>query len=478
MKNKTCVTDFCIKKPYASRIKQLILIQFILFFLAAVFFDPLLSLAQEKKSEIEEKITNVLDRLNRLEKENEALKNEVKLLNDQLEKRKDEEILTEKESIKKIPKTVVGSNSDKKETFAEFGFNPGGGGFFLKGDNYNFRVLGYVQALASVFENDLERTDGNGDFSIRRARIDFLADFYERFQILVEFDGGPGTTATSDSDFGLIEARLNTKILGDAIQLRAGKFTTPFSQENFRTSRSIDTVERYLALNSLFLVPALDVQFGALLHGKVLQNKNLGYFLGVFNGNGIANANLSDNNNSKELQAKLTYSPLKDLDFGFAFDYSREEDQTLSIVDIGFNSYVSVPISGDRIGFGGDVFWQNGPYSFRAEGLIFRFDSPDEGSFGAGLAGGFLQPAYFIYGNESKGLQFLLRGEVSYLDADTGNDGDTIWAVTPGISWFINPNVRLQVNPTIHYFNGPSTIRGFSDSQFVTILLTELQFKF
>ncbi len=62
-----------------------------------------------------------------------------------------------------------------------------------------------------------------------------------------------------------MEARLNSKIIDDKLQLRLGKFTTPFSFENFRSSRAIDTIERYIALNAMFSVPALDVQTGGML---------------------------------------------------------------------------------------------------------------------------------------------------------------------------------------------------------------------
>src|SRR5262245_43074342 len=147
------------------------------------------------------------------------------------------------------------------------GFNKGGGGVFLKGEEYNFRLLGYAQAVGSVFDSRFDRADENGDFSIRRARIDFAADFYDDYSIFVEFDGGPTNAQTGQSDFGLVEARINWKIVEDDVQLRAGKFISPFSQENFRSSRDIDTVERYMALNSIFALPALDAQFGAMLYG-------------------------------------------------------------------------------------------------------------------------------------------------------------------------------------------------------------------
>jgi len=282
--------------------------------------------------------------------------------------------------------------------------------------------------------------------------------------------------ASTDSDFAMVEGGMRIRILDDSLQLAAGKFITPFSSENFRSSRGLNTIERYMALNTMFLLPALDSQFGVVLFGKSEGDKRFGYYLGVFNGNGQANANPSDNNNKKEIQAKLLYQENENIELTLGLDYSNEESQVLSLVDLGFSRYVSVNIRGERLGFTGSGFFKSGRWSLHAEGIGFRFDKPDPGT--AGLYGGYVQPAYFLLGDGNRGLQFLLRGEVSYLDADTGSNGDTLWAVTPGINWFLNPNVRLQVNGTFHYFDGPSSLRGFDGSKWVPMMQAELQFKY
>ncbi|MEQ8969725.1 MAG: porin [Coleofasciculus sp. C1-SOL-03] len=433
------------------------------------------TLSQIEEQEIRQQLQQLLERQEQLEAENARLREEIQRLNQRLNELapSDDIADTTEEQIQQTVEDVI---TEREQKQPQVGLRPGGGGFFIAGENYELRILGYVQALGSLFDSDLEREDGNGDFSVRRARIDFLATLFDDYQIFIEFDGAPGTAQSTDSDFALVEARLNWEITEEALQVRAGKFTTPFSTENFRSSRSIDTVERYLALNSMFLLPALDVQFGAMLHGKLGEEQRLGYFLGLFNGNGSANANLSDNNDSKEFQTKLTYRATDELNLGLGFDYSIEREQTLSLVDLGFNRYVSVPIEGERFGVSSDLFWEKGRWSFRTEGLAFWFDSPTGSD--VGLYGGFIQPGYFLSGDANGGVQALLRGEVAHLDADTGSDGDTLWALTAGINWFVNPNVRLQVNGTLHFFNGSSSIRGFDDDQVIPQLLTELQFKF
>lgn len=348
------------------------------------------------------------------------------------------------------------------------GIDPGGGGAYIRDDDLELRLLGYVQGQLSAFDGSLRPATAR-DFSVRRARIDFMLDLYEQHELFVEFDGAPDRTA-------LVEARMNWELHGKALQLRAGKFTSQFSTENARSSRAIDTVERYLALNSLFLLPALDTQFGGMLHGRTGSSDRVDWSLGLYNGNSSANANVDDDNNDKEIQLKLGYDWTDSLSTRVALDYSEESAQELSLVDAGFNRFVTVPVEGSREGVGADLHWHSGPWHLRAEGLAFRFDGVREDQ--VGLVGGFVQPSWFIRGNHERGLEMLLRLETSHLDAATGADGDAVHAATLGLNWFVNPNVRLQTNVIGTHFNGPSSEQGFDHERTQPSWLTQLQFKF
>lgn len=421
------------------------------------------------------------ERMRELRQQNRRLRNRIRGLETERTRR------LEVHELRRQPEQPSAiSETSAEGSPVDVGYNEGGGGFYIETEDAQFRLLGYAQALASVYDGRLDRDDGHGDFSIRRARIDFLANFYEDFELLVEFDGGPGTTPTAPSDFALVEARLNWRILDDALQLRVGKFVTPFSTENLTTSRAIDTIERYMALNSLFLLPALDAQFGGMTHGTLGAEQRWTYYVGAFNGNGRANDNLSDDNSGKEIQAKLLYQWTPTLETGFAVDFSHEQAQTLSLTDLGFNRYVSAAVEGSREGLEFDLAWRPHPLHLTAEFIGFRCDGSgnpaDEGvlpqSDRAGLYGGFVQPSYFITGDENRGVELLFRPEFAHLDGDTQGDDHTLYAATLGANWFINPNTRLQVFPTLHYFDGPSRLLGFDDSTTVPLLLTELQFKF
>lgn len=261
------------------------------------------------------------------------------------------------------------------------GITPGGGGAYLRDNGIELRMLGYVQGQASVFDGSLDRASSQ-DFSLRRARLDFMATLYDDYQLFVELDGAP------DNRTALVVARLDMALAGEALKLRAGKFTSQFSTENARSSRSIDTVERYLALNSLFLLPALDTQYGVMAHGRLGSDQRFNWSLGLYNGNGSANANVRDNNDAKEVQAKIGYQWTDSFSTRLALDYSEEERQTLSLVDAGFNRFASVEIDGNREGIGGDLHWTRGDWSLRAEAMGFRFDAVAEDE--VALYGGFI----------------------------------------------------------------------------------------
>jgi hypothetical protein len=348
-------------------------------------------------------------------------------------------------------------------------------GFEIASRDATLSLRGYAQVLGGVFDSRLERPDHNGDFAIRRSRLDFIAELEDTYQLFIEFEGGISTSPASPSDFGLIEARLNWKLKGDALQLRMGKIATPFSNESFRSSRDLDTIERFIALNSILGLPGVDAQFGAMLHGEIGADRRIGYYLGAFNGNGRLNDNLSDDNGAKEIVAKLTYAE-GGFSGGLGLDYSREEAQELALSSLAFDPFVSVPVEGRRLGVSGDALWEAGRWSLRSEALFLRFAAPDHER--VSLVGGFLQPAVFLRGDKSSGIQALLRAEIARLDADTGNDGDTLLACTLGANWFVNPHVRVQLNAILQHFDGASQRRGFSGSKTIPMLLTSIQFKF
>lgn len=355
---------------------------------------------------------------------------------------------------------------DKKNW--KFGVRPNGGGFFFTSpdEKIQFRLLGYAQAVGTLVSGDFENTFGSGDARVRRARVGWLMTFDKVYELFIEYDGVPQTG-------NLVEARLNWMLRGDDLQLRAGKFVVPFSEEGWRSSRAYDTVERFIAINSMYGLPALDTQIGVMVHGQVLRDNRLIYYAGVWNGNASAAENNRDNNSSKEYQAKVVWKFTPALRGGVGVDFTDEERQTLRLNSLTGTRFAAVPVEGRRSGVDADFFFERGPLSVRGEAMRVDFGSGD-----ATLTGAFLQSGWFVTGNYDRGFQPLVRIERAVVDDTRSPAGESaIDALTAGFQWFVTNNVRLQVNGIVEKFSHDSGI-SVRDDGLKPSLLTELQIRF
>ena len=359
------------------------------------------------------------------------------------------------------------------------GLNPNGGGLFVKSPDGKtlFRLYGYAQPTFTYNDEDNGTTFEETDFRVRRGRIDFTVDYDDRYKLFLEYDG-----ASSDGT-ALVEAWGQAAYVKGRHYLRFGKFITPFSTENLRSSRAMDTVERYIALNAMFGLPALDVQFGPMLWGYIDPGKKVSYSVGVWNGNASAGAgvvngqrgNARDNNGDKEYQGRVNVQWTGALTTGVAFDIDREEDQTLTVPSSSGGRFISIPVKGDRQGWNLDAHWKRGKLSLDTEWLTFDFEDS-----GAELTGGYAQAMYWARGSETGGVQLVLRAEVAELSGDAlrAVDGEKVVAVTAGANVWFNGWTRWQINVIGERFDGQGNGTFKAGSGWRPTVLNQLQIKF
>jgi len=360
------------------------------------------------------------------------------------------------------------------------GVNAQGGGAYVKSPDGKvyFRLYGYAQPQATWTDRGNNQAFGSADFRVRRARIDFSVDYDDRFKLFLEYDGSPADGTS------LVEAWTQASFVKGRHFIRFGKYITPFSTENLRSSRALETVERYIALNAMFGLPGLDVQFGPMLWGHVDSGKKLTYYAGVWNGNASAGAaasggqrgNSRDNNIEKEIQARLDYQAAKFLRVGVALDVDEEEPQLLAIPSYSGARFVSVAVDGKRRGVNVDAHWKHGSISVDSEWLRMEFEDTD-----VELHGGYGQIACWVKGTEAKGgSQAVLRAEYAELEgaAVASIDGDTIVAVTGGANVWFNGWTRLQVNLIGERTNGRGNGALTEGSTWRPTLLSQFQVKF
>ena len=174
-------------------------------------------------------------------------------------------------------------------------FSAGREGFSWKSADGDFvlRLRGYVQLDGRFFSE--ETPAGTDTFLLRRVRPIFEGTVFKIFDFRVMPDFGQGTSVLFD---GYVEARFSP-----ALRLRAGKFKPPVGLERLQSATDILFNERAQPTN---LVPNRDVgvQLGGDLAGARVQ-----YAVGIFNGvPDLGNGDL-DNNDDKDVAARLFFQP-------------------------------------------------------------------------------------------------------------------------------------------------------------------------
>lgn len=370
----------------------------------------------------------------------------------------------------KIQKEVARQLAEREKSIWKFGVRPNGGGFFAHSpdENIQFRLLGYAQAVGTVVNDDFRNSFGSSDVRVRRARVGWYFLLQKKYELFIEYDGVPVTG-------NLVEARVDVALKGDDLRVRAGKMVVPLSEEGWRSSRNYDTIERFIALNSTYVLPAEDTQIGVMLHGQILKDNKLTWYAGAWNGNASAVDNPRDSNDDKEFQVKATYKFTPEFRAGAGLGVTKEEDQTLRLSSLTGTRFAEFPVKGDRFAQDVDFLWEKGRNSARAEVLRLQFeDSETE------LTGGFVQFAHFLSGDYNGGFQPIVRIERSEINRDIGPAAQrktAINALTAGFNWYLHNNVRLQVNAIGEDFNRVSDRAVIGDGLKVSFL-SELQIRF
>ena len=294
----------------------------------------------------------------------------------------------------------------------------------------------------------------------------------------------------SDGKF-LKKAYLNCSYFPD-LQIQAGQFKAPFSGEYLVSSSAIDTIERAMITDSGGTVPKYDI--GAMLWGPKVFDGLLSYGVGIFNGNVASN---SDTNDDKDLVGRLVLVPfaptevsfLKGLEVGGSYQTGRQTPTQSYEAKLpsDWAFFKKINYRGQRDRYGLDMAYKLGPFKVQAE-WIYQvlerekqvrvnpdtnqivssggklIDAPDLISWGWYVLG-----TYFVWGDESQGIQLVARYEQMDLDDNPvkkyqkanpigkntyatrwGNElnlrGNTADVLTLGVNYFPHPNVKLAFN--------------------------------
>ncbi len=292
------------------------------------------------------------------------------------------------------------------------------------------------------------------------------------------------------------------------LQLKIGQFRAPFSREQLVFVNGVDTIEKSVVGEAIS--PQWDI--GVMIHG-VLRSGLWEYALGVFNGSG---RNTFDPNDAMDVVGRLGFnpfslepdSPFKALSLGASFqvgdqpfnlDGGRARFLTRADRAVIFNAVTR----GFRQRYGFDLRYDLGPFSLQGELLYERQErerilTPDgrvastagEGEEDASdleRSGGYLQVGYFLWGERDRGVQVVAKYE-RFQAGDTGGPGQipsqTLDAYTLGVNWYLNSNVKFQVNGILADLKRSPTAYGeasrgaFLDGNLDWVLLSQFQLFF
>lgn len=166
---------------------------------------------------------------------------------------------------------------------------------------FQLKMRGYVQADGRFYLND-EQDKASDTFLLRRVRpildVTAYSDFAFRFQ--PDFGGSSPTVQDAYADY----------LVNPAFNVRAGKFKVPFCLEFLQTDSEMFFGERGMPNQ---LSPNRDVGFetyGSVASGAVT------YAVGVFNGTVDGGNTDTDNNDEKDVAARLFLHPFRLTDIG------------------------------------------------------------------------------------------------------------------------------------------------------------------
>lgn len=364
-------------------------------------------------------------------------------------------------------------------------------------DAFKFRARGYLQTDARLFTDNDKSFAGTGttdNFLLRRVRPSFEGTVYKYFDYLISPSFDSGTASLQD-------AYLEYRYLPE-LKFRAGKFKAPFGLERLQSSAATTFVETAYPTS---LTPNYDTGFqvsGDIWEGVV------SYAVALSNGTVDGSSNDTDTNNDKEVAARVFVSPfkltnnevLRGLSVGVAVTHGHQEgtsvlptlrspaqasvfSYTTGVFGDGprtrfspqlswyygslgiLGEYVSSEQSLSRNAFR-DEFeneaWQiSGSYVLTGEDATFRgvtplkpFD-PSLGQWGAWE----IAARYHELDIDDK--LFTNYPNNTFANVNSAITGAESWTI--GTNWYLNKNLKLQVDYEHTEFTGGAPIDALVD---------------
>ena len=380
-------------------------------------------------------------------------------------------------------------------------------GFSIKSPDGNFKLKigGYAQADGRYFVNNHEVPGTTASFLLRKVRPTLEGTVYKYFDFRLMPDFGQGALAVQD-------AYLEVNYL-KWLKPRVGKFKTPFGLERLQSDVNNSFIELGLPSN---LVPNRDI--GAQVSGEVWDGA-LTYAAGIFNGVPDGASSDADNNNNKDVAARIFAEPFKNSDMtvlnglglGAAGTFGRQETTLPSYrspAQATFFSYqTGVTTNGDLKRFSPQAYYYYGPAALLGEYVLSQQEIEKQpkhdtltnsawqilGSYvltGEKASYGGVKPLRpFLKDGGLGAFEVVSRVGSLQIDQQAFNDGMAgassarqaiAWGL--GLNWYMSSNIKFAVDwDHTKYYGGGLTVgsaAGGPDRESENAILSRFQFGF
>lgn len=323
-------------------------------------------------------------------------------------------------------------------------------------------LSGYTQAAYNNYEHPGAGKYYDG-FSVKRARLDFQGHFSSKFdyRVLMDFVGQSGANGTAATGGQLISPFLvESWIIYKPfawLNFKAGQMIVEFSQENKTQDRNLDMIERSQVVNALVarksdaaggLVDSIGNQngrdIGIQIGGSIARLKDrylLDYALQLLDGAGI---NTLDNNQSKDIDARLVFHPLKWINIGGSY-YD------------GYDRFTSnLGKDQERTRWGAELALVQDRWSVKGE-----YIKGQEGAHNPTTQQGWYgQAAYFIL---PKQLEGIVRYD--WYDPNTAKTQVKSTYYDFGLSYYFNVWTKIQIYYSLRNEEGPLVNNNLFETQ-------------
>lgn len=259
--------------------------------------------------------------------------------------------------------------------------------FFIRSANGQMQIqpYGYVMTNYSSYIGDGAPPSS---FAVRIARFGFQGNYGDHYQWGLLIDAASSSSAGVQQAI-LRDLYLNWKFTNE-LQIQAGQFKEPFSQEELTGRTNLDFAERgiesrlYPSAVSAFRSP------GITIHGDIDKGV-VQYWAGAFNGKGYAVTNTTS---VPETVGRLRFYPwrntknefLNRFAFGGSIAYSTtrglsgEQTPTMVMNDGAYTWFPAFAVNGNVWRYLGEFTYIKGPWAIRGDYVVASFNRTGVGT--------------------------------------------------------------------------------------------------